>query len=214
MADHYETLGVPRTASIADVRKAYLTIARERHPDRFTDAAAKVEAQEIFQKATEAFNTLTNERARAEYDAELAKPKLTTPADIAADAYSRGVALLEGRDVAGAVEVFRQAVYMMPQEARYHAALGRALSLDPRTAREAVQALEQAAQLAPGNAHLHLELATVLEKQGLSIRARRAAEVALRLAPADPGVLRVAARLGTGDGPTAPGAKDSLRRKP
>jgi curved DNA-binding protein CbpA len=212
MGDHYETLGVSRTALIGEIRKAYLTIARERHPDRFTDAAEKVRAQELFQKATEAFNTLTNERARAEYDAELAKPKLTTPEEIAADAYARGVRQLEGRDVTGAVELFRQAVYLMPQEARYHGALGHALSSDPRTAREAVLALEQAAQLAPRSAQIHLELAVVLEKQGLSIRARRAVETALRLAPADPAVLRVAARLGAGEGPSPSG--DSSRRRP
>jgi len=213
MGDHYETLGVPRTASTAEVRKAYLVIARERHPDRFTDTAEKRQAQELFQKATEAFNTLTNERARAEYDLELTKPKLTTPADVAADAYARGVQQLEARDLAGAVELLRQAVYLMPQEARYHGALGHALSQDPRTAREAVQALEQAAQLAPGNAHVHLDLAAVLERQGLSIRARRAAEAALRLAPTDPVVQRIAARLGAGEGPPPAAGKDPLRRK-
>jgi curved DNA-binding protein CbpA len=201
MADFYETLGVPRTATVGEIRKAYLTIARERHPDRFTEAADKARAQDLFQKATEAFNTLTNERARAEYDEELAKPKPTTPADMAADAFTRGLKELEASNAAGAVELLRQAVYLMPQEARYHATLGHALSLSAGSARDAVQALEQAAQLAPRDPQIHLALATVLDKQGLSIRARRAAEAALRLAPGDPAVLRVAERLGLGSRP-------------
>ena len=32
MASHYEILGVPASATAADVRKAYARIARDRHP--------------------------------------------------------------------------------------------------------------------------------------------------------------------------------------
>ena len=127
MADFYQILGVSRTASSAEIRKAYATIARERHPDRFGDPAEKAQAQEFFKQATEAFNTLASDRSRAQYDSEMEKPRLVAPAEIAADAYARGVKLLEARDWAGAVEVLRAAVYNAPQEARYHAALGRGL---------------------------------------------------------------------------------------
>jgi curved DNA-binding protein CbpA len=210
MADLYEILGVQRTAPTAEIRKAYLTLAREQHPDRFADPAEKARAQEAFQQATEAFNTLCNERARADYDASLSKPKLTTPDEIAADAYATGLARLESSDAAGAVEALRQAAYLVPGEARYHAALGRALSRDPHLAREAVQSLEQAARLAPQNPQIQLELALLLEKQGLHIRARRAAEAALLLAPGDPAVMRAVARLGLE--PSGPG--NAGRRKP
>ena len=48
MADFYEILGVARTVSSAEIRKAYATIAREKHPDRFNDPADKAKAQELF----------------------------------------------------------------------------------------------------------------------------------------------------------------------
>jgi Flp pilus assembly protein TadD len=216
VADFYEILGVSRTASSAEIRKAYATIAREKHPDRFNDAADKAKAQELFQQATEAFNTLASERARAQYDEESAKPKLVDPAEIAADAYARGVSLLEARDWAGAVEVLHSAVYHAPQDARYHAALGRALSHDSRSVREAVQALEEATRLAPQSAGFHLELALVLDSLGLRIRARKAAEAALRLAPHDPQVVRLAAQLGAEGGTPSEGGGLGrlLRRKP
>lgn len=218
MTGFYEILGVAPTASSAEVRKAYLTIAKERHPDRFADPAEKARAQDFFQKATEAFNTLSNERGRAQYDAEMAKPKLVTPEEIAADAFSRGQALLEARDIDGAIELLRSAAYHAPQEARYHAALGRALARHPKTAREGVVSLEEAARLAPRNAMVHAELALVLEAQGLHIRAKKAAEAARALAPDDPQVARIAAQLGL-DGPgDAPpeggGLRGFLRRKP
>jgi DnaJ-class molecular chaperone len=217
MSDFYETLGIPRTASSAEVRKAYLGIARERHPDRFADPAEKARAQDFFQKATEAFNTLSNDRGRAQYDADQAKPKLESPAEIAADAFARGAQQLEARDVDGAIDLFRSAVYHVPQEARYHAALGRALARHPKTAREAVVSLEEAVRLSPRTPQLHADLALVLEAQGLHIRARKSAEAARALAPDDPYVVRLGAQLGMGgrdDAPPEPGGlKGLLRRK-
>ena len=217
MSDFYEALGIPRTASSGEVRKAYLGIARERHPDRFADPAEKARAQDFFQKATEAFNTLSNDRARTQYDEEQAKPKLVSPTEIAADAFTRGAEKLEARDVDGAIELFRSAVYHLPQEARYHAALGRALARHPKTAREAVVSLEEAVRLSPRTPQLHTDLALVLEGQGLHIRARKSAEAALLLAPDDPQVVRLVAQLGIGGRgdtpPEAGGLKGLLRRK-
>ena len=61
--------GVARNATAADIRKAYVRLARERHPDRFTDPAEKKQAEEAFTELTAAFNALSNERSRREYDA-------------------------------------------------------------------------------------------------------------------------------------------------
>jgi len=83
MPSHYEILGVPRSASAAEIRKAYLGLARERHPDRFTDPAEKKTAHDFFADLTTAFNTLSNETNRKEYDQEVERPKLQTPSEIA-----------------------------------------------------------------------------------------------------------------------------------
>ena len=66
--DYYEILGVQRDAPVAAIRTAYLRLARERHPDRFSEPEAKRQAEEAFKTITTAFNTLTNERNRQEYD--------------------------------------------------------------------------------------------------------------------------------------------------
>jgi Flp pilus assembly protein TadD len=55
--------------------------------------------------------------------------------------------------------------------------------------------LERATHLAPTNAAAFADLAAVLARQGLRLRAQKALEAAQRLAPRDPRVARVAAEL-------------------
>ncbi|HVO10881.1 MAG TPA: DnaJ domain-containing protein [Vicinamibacteria bacterium] len=196
MADFYGRLGVGPAASAAEIRQAYLRLARDRHPDRFTDPAEKRRAETEFQEITTAFNTLVNPRSRQEYDEALARPQPQGPAALARDAYSRALPLLEQGRIEEAVTLLRAAVHHAPEVAVHHAALGGALARLPHSAREAVQALEKAAQLDPGSARVFAELAAVLAGQGLRLRAQKALETAQRLAPHDPRVQRLVAELG------------------
>ena len=63
--DHYQTLGVPRTASAEDIRKAYRELARKYHPDLHPDDNA---AKEQFKKVQKAFDTLNDASKREMYD--------------------------------------------------------------------------------------------------------------------------------------------------
>jgi len=185
MANYYEILGVGRNASAAEIRQAYVRLAKERHPDRFPDPAERARAEAFFKELTAAYNTLGNDRGRAEYDTSLSRPKDAPPAEIAKQAFAEAMQRFEKRDYHQAVELLRSAVHHQPQEAAYHAALALALSKNPHWAREAAQELEQAIQLAPQRAQYHTQMAELLLKQGLKLRARRAAEMALRLNPQD-----------------------------
>jgi curved DNA-binding protein CbpA len=195
MQDHYALLGVPRTASTAEIRKAYALIARDRHPDRFSDPVEKERAQDFFKDATAAFNALSNERQRREYDAQLSKPAPRTPEEQAQAAFQQAQQLLKTGDSVGAAELLRQAAYHQPQNAEYRLWLGRALARDPRTTREGIQILDDATRADPGNAGALFDLAQALKAQGLMIRARKAAESAAALAPQDPAVAALAAEL-------------------
>jgi predicted Zn-dependent protease len=214
MADYYELLGLSRNATVAEVRRAYAQIARERHPDRFTDPVERERAQEFFKEATAAFNALCNDRSRREYDDALARPQAVGPAEIARQAYERGLEQFDAHAFHEAVELLRSAVNHAPEEARYRSALAVALARNPHWAREAIQEAEKAVQLAPGAAVHQGILAELLLAQGLKLRARRTAEGALRMDPRDSRAQRVLQEIDQDEPPPDAGLLGRLRRKP
>ena len=71
---HYEVLGVPVSASPADVRRAYLRAARVAHPDFHTDADAgtRSSAEERMRRVNQAWAVLGDDARRRAYDQTLA----------------------------------------------------------------------------------------------------------------------------------------------
>jgi curved DNA-binding protein len=63
--DYYEILGVPRTASDSDIKKAFRKLAREHHPDV---AKNKKQAEEKFKEINEAYEVLGDPAKRKKYD--------------------------------------------------------------------------------------------------------------------------------------------------
>lgn len=63
--DYYEVLGIGRTASEAEIKKAYRRLAMKHHPDRNPDDPA---AEAAFKEAKEAYEVLTDQKKRAIYD--------------------------------------------------------------------------------------------------------------------------------------------------
>jgi curved DNA-binding protein len=61
MTDYYAALGVPRTATADDIKRAFRRLASQHHPDKGGDT-------QKFQAIQEAYATLSDEQKRAEYD--------------------------------------------------------------------------------------------------------------------------------------------------
>ena len=65
--DYYEVLGVAKSASDDDIKKAYRKLAMKFHPDRNQGEKAK-EAEEKFKEVKEAYEMLSDSQKRAAYD--------------------------------------------------------------------------------------------------------------------------------------------------
>jgi len=63
--DYYDILGISKNASAAEIKKAYRKKAIEFHPDK---NPGDHKAEEMFKKAAEAYEVLSNEDKRARYD--------------------------------------------------------------------------------------------------------------------------------------------------
>lgn len=63
--DYYEILGVTRTATEAEIKRAYRTLAVQHHPDKNPGDA---HAEEKFKEAAEAYAVLSDSQKRAAYD--------------------------------------------------------------------------------------------------------------------------------------------------
>ncbi len=65
MADFYDILGISKSASASEIKKAYRKKAIEFHPDKNPGDAT---AEENFKKAAEAYETLSDPQKKARYD--------------------------------------------------------------------------------------------------------------------------------------------------
>ncbi|MER3426752.1 MAG: hypothetical protein C4334_01430 [Pyrinomonas sp.] len=192
--DFYKTLGVNQRATPQEIKRAYYALAKRFHPDRFRrdlDQATRARIESAFARIAQAYETLKEEATRTAYDLNLSNRVFTSTSTTrqtaedstqrAAEAYRRGEEALRAGETQRAAKEFGEAARLMPQEARYRAALGCALMRDRTTRRQAEAELQAAIALDARNADYRVRLAELYRSVGLLQRARRELEQALAL---------------------------------
>jgi curved DNA-binding protein CbpA len=72
---HYLVLGIPETATLAEIKHAYRALMRQIHPDRFPNASPywKLSVEERSKKVIEAYCVVSDSTQRSSYDQQLAQ---------------------------------------------------------------------------------------------------------------------------------------------
>ncbi len=120
---YYEILDVEKDSRKEDIRTAYFNLAKKFHPDTHPDfdKDIKERAEEIFMAITTAYQTLSDNEKRAEYDSQievatLTEAKTSYEAEIA---YRKAEVLFKQRKYTEAEQEFKNAVRLSPNEATY-----------------------------------------------------------------------------------------------
>jgi len=203
LTNYYEVLGVPRDATDAAVRDRFRVLAREEHPDRFTDASRKAAAEARFQLLTEAVNVLTSVQRRKAHDFDLDKgktgPVTHDPQAVAKVYLAKGVRAYKEGDFPQAVAMFELSVQHWNKDPKALHYLALACCKVPGQARKGVDAIEAALKMEPDNGVFHREAGKLYLAAGLRAKAERHFEEAARWDPDDSAVRRGLAELRPAD---------------
>jgi len=158
----FEKLGVLRDATPAEIRSAYMQLAKETHPDRYAAASNAVRgiAEQAFREVTRAFELLSDPLTLSKYRADPERDRKEEQAlDEAKRAiagereFQKGEARLRSHDWAGALSHFEKAVEFYPDEGEYLAYCGWAYYLthghDDVVFKKAFDLVKRGAKLAP-----------------------------------------------------------------
>ncbi len=207
--NHYEVLGVVRSADQNTLKQTYHRLARRFHPDRYhQDAELYGRVQEMFAKITQAYDTLRDRAARASYDLKLEKElnkqqpsfgnqsqartaqqqpaasSSSAPPSHAAsgeESYQRGMAALKMGNKPVALLAFAEAARLEPKVARYRAQYGQALAENVQLRHHAEAEMQAAVALEPSNVAHRVGLARLYQNLGFFKRAQGELERALAI---------------------------------
>jgi curved DNA-binding protein CbpA len=207
--NNYEVLDVGGLAAIDEIKNAYHALALRFHPDRFhrSDRELRNKVESAFARIAQAYETLSNESLRSDYDANRpskqvvtggqksaisandsngAKPPAPRAENNRAEAsFQHGLDALKRNRHDEAIRFLAEAAMLSPREARYRAHYGHALIRQSNTRRIAETELQAALSLEPENTSYRVMLAELYKQLGLRRRAEGELERALAVNPRD-----------------------------
>src|SRR5712691_1586422 len=177
---HYELLGVKPDATPDQIQMAYFERGRLFHPDLrhredLTQFAKELAA--VFDRLKKAHGTLSDPQRRVEYDTSLAEAPMPMPVgesatdpkareQLAAQSFKRARQLIAEKDYHPAVEMLREAIRFVPNNAEYRFALAQVELKNANWVEKALANLKEAARLAPRNRDYLLVAARTLYDHG------------------------------------------------
>jgi curved DNA-binding protein CbpA len=186
---YYQILDVPDNASQEDIKKSYFRLARKFHPDLFSrdlpsETVQKID--EVFDQITKAYQTISDEKQKAEYDKELSAPPGDQRKNLAKEAdkrFRQGKTLFDQGRYDEALVFLEQAVRQDQNKAKYYMLLAMTQAKLQIYRKEAEANFIKATRLEPWNAEAFVGLGVLYKKEGLHIKAKKQFERALQIDP-------------------------------
>lgn len=210
--NHYEVLGVGRSATTKEIRKAYFNLSKLYHPDRHFERGMddmKVHLEALFTRIHDAYTTLSSQEKREEYNTDLASGlkqhqtatvsqpwKKTSNKETAEVQFKEGVKQFNAGNYWGADEAFQWALRLDPDNAAYVFYRGLTLSRIPRRGHESEEYFVNAIQLAPKKIEYYLELGNFYAKRGVKAKALSVYQDALQHDPTSAQILEAIKKVG------------------
>jgi tetratricopeptide (TPR) repeat protein len=179
-SSYYQLLGVTSECTAKQVKKSFYALARRFHPDNHPRSGElTTRLKELMSIIAEAYKTLANEQARIAYDKALAKVGALNihrgrrATEESVEGWlERGNQCVRAKNFAGSIVWLRKCVEAAPEHALYQAMLARSLAALPQYHNPAIEHFQKAIELDPWKEAVYVQLAELLEKMGLSSRAR------------------------------------------
>lgn len=209
---HYELLGLALDAPPELVFRSFQDLARVVHPAhaaRLDLAGGDVALRLLFERATEAYLTLSDAQRRSRYDVAMglsvsdavaAEGRREERRRVAERNYQMAAGLVGAEEFHFAIELLHQAVVLDPQ-ADYYLLLARCLARNPNWTNQAIDACRAGLRLDTAHAGLHMHLGQIFERGEQAAQSAAEYVAALDALPdqseALAGLERLAAQLGT-----------------
>ncbi len=185
----YQILGVAADASQEEIKKSYFRLARKFHPDLFGRELPKEDTNKIdavFDHITKAYQTLSDEKRKGDYDKELSSPPKDDRKNVIREAEKRfrqGKTLFDQGRYEEALVFLEQSVRLSQDKARNFILLAMTQAKLHIYRKEAEKNFIRATRLEPWNAEAFVGLGVLYKKEGLHIKAKKQFERALQIDP-------------------------------
>jgi len=187
--DYYQILGVSRTAVVGDVKKAYFRMARKYHPDlypRDLNDEIKEKISDVFDQITKAYQVLSDEVKRKEYDKKVDTPEKEGKKEIRKTAeikFRQAKTLFNQGRYEEASIFLEEAVRLDKNKGSYFLLLAMTQSKIRSLHRQAEENFQKAIELEPWNPESHVGLGLLYKSEGMPVKAKKQLWMALSVDP-------------------------------
>lgn len=186
----YQVLGLENVVDREKIKESYFSISRKFHPDRINaapDSTVKLRANEVFAEINRAYETLSDEQKRREYDAQRLKNNTTVDNDpsgsmkTARNLYLKANTLYKQKRYYEAATMMEETVKRDNTKASYYLLLGLCHSKLPASKNRAEECLKHATEMEPWNADHLFALGELYKSENLMKKAQAAFDRALEI---------------------------------